>query len=318
MDSDFHFNNALIFNDVFFDVAGLFSNSRLIILAIDVVRDKFGVDLPITSIYGCMPVVWNGGRLLFSGKFAESEIRAEFELLKRYGIIPAVTFTNCFVDNTCLLDVTCNRILVLLDEFDGIVVLSNRLLEEYVKQNHPKLSVYISAVRASIEDSAGNLEYYRKLASDGLRYVVSPDDNFNKPLLESLDKARSVIILNERCIYGCQNRKAHYESISREQISFCKNMYVYEDFLSKCGAVPEYKQRYSKIRNISLTLDEYRYLYNMGFRNFKLQGRTDSLYVFFFDMFRYMLEPMLAFSQIYPIMCSYIENMKVDDNELYR
>ena len=46
----------------------------------------------------------------------------------------------------------------------------------------------------------------------------------------------------------------------------------------------------------------------MGFDLFKLQGRLDSPYVFFFDFLRYALEEELAFPTMYPIFSYSIYN----------
>ena len=71
--------------------------------------------------------------------------------------------------------------------------------------------------------------------------------------------------------------------------------------------IPEYKQANSPFRNTSLTLSEVEVIYNLGYRQFKLQGRTDGLYVYFFDLMRYMLEPNIVFPHLYPIFSFYID-----------
>ena len=55
------------------------------------------------------------------------------------------------------------------------------------------------------------------------------------------------------------------------------------NFLDRCPFVPDHKQHGTKARNISLTTQEAVRLRQMGFTLFKLQGRLDIPYVFFFD-----------------------------------
>ena len=61
-------------------------------------------------------------------------------------------------------------------------------------------------------------------------------------------------------------------------------------------------------RSISSTVQEAAALAEMGFDLFKLQGRLDSPYVFFFDFLRYALEGELAFPTMYPIFSYSIYN----------
>ena len=80
------------------------------------------------------------------------------------------------------------------------------------------------------------------------------------------------------------------------------------NFLDRCPNVPDFKQHASKARNISLTAQETLQLREMGFSLFKLQGRLDIPYVFFFDFLRYALENQLAFPAAYPIFCFSVRN----------
>ena len=64
--------------------------------------------------------------------------------------------------------------------------------------------------------------------------------------------------------------------------------------------MPDYKQCRTKERNISLTTQDLVNLQQMGFSLFKLQGRLDIPYVFFFDFLRYTLENQVAFPAMYP------------------
>ena len=67
--------------------------------------------------------------------------------------------------------------------------------------------------------------------------------------------------------------------------------------------MPDYKQQTTPARNISLTAAEAKALADMGFGLFKLQGRLDIPYAFFFDFLRYTLENEVAFPAMYPPFC---------------
>ena len=143
--------------------------------------------------------------------------------------------------------------------------------------------------------------YYASLAREYDRFVVHPDDNFRLDLLEKIPKDRAEIILNERCVYQCHQRKEHYLSIVEDQAALIQGDGELTHFLDRCPNVPDFKQHASKARNISLTAEEAVHLREMGFSLFKLQGRLDIPYVFFFDFLRYALENQLSFPAEYPV-----------------
>lgn len=296
-----------ITNEVEFNISGLFIFSELIIELIDIVKAKLSIDLPIKTIYGCPQLRWNGGRLIlntYNNSYANYE--KEFEMLSQRRIAPALTFSNHLITKDDLADKDCNLMLELLNCYTGKVIVASDLLYEYIKQNFPKVEIQASVVKVAIDEGKGDFEYYRTLQKRFSRYVIHPDDNFDLELLDLLDRDKVEILLNERCYYNCYHRKEHYCAIAEEQLSQISGTFINKNFLTRCYAIPEVKQSASKERSISLTLSEYKRLQEMGFKLYKIQGRTDNLYVFFFDVLRYMLDNDLSFPLIYPIMCDHI------------
>ena len=153
-----------------------------------------------------------------------------------------------------------------------------------------------------------NLEFYERLSSNFHNYVVHPDDNFNYKLLQELPKVNAEILVNEKCKYLCQIRKEHYKSISIEQIELVEGNYSDKRFLNSCNMIPEIKQSVIKERNISLTREEVKKIISLGYSSLKIQGRTDNLYTYFFDLLRFTLEKEVAFPTVYSLFCGYIEN----------
>ena len=200
-----------------------------------------------------------------------------------------------------------NSILKLLDNCSGKVILSSKLLEKYIRSNFSNIEIVASVLKITMEDGKNNLAYYKNLETNYNSYVVHPDDNFNNNLLSQLNTDKAEILLNERCYYNCKNRKLHYQSIDREQISQSEGRFQDERFLERCNAIPEKKQFNSNKRNICISLSEYESFYKMGFRKFKIQGRTNNLYLFFFDLLRYSIDSDISISLIYPIICEYID-----------
>ena len=297
------------FSKATFNIPGIFLFSKFIYHVIDVIFDKIGYRLPIKYIYGSPQLKWNNGRLIlnnYNNSHMLYEIEGEIIMAKERGITPLLTFSNLFISDQDLEDEKCNTVLNILDKYNCGVIVSSDKLENYIRQQYKNISIHASVIKTSLENNR-TIEYYKNLSKKYQVYVVNPDDNFDLNLLKDLPKDNSEIILNERCIYQCKQRKAHYEAISKEQIAQAKQINLDLNFLSGCRAIPEYKQSKLKERTISLTIEEVKRIYGMGHRLYKLQGRTDNLYVFFFDLLRYTLQNEIVFPTIYPIIAHYIE-----------
>lgn len=286
----------------------MFYCADLVIDLLKLIQDKFDCTLPIEYLYGSPPVKWNGGRLLVNADFPTlSGIEQEVKKITHNGIVPLFTFSNPLILERDLDDPLCNNVLNIIAEYNCQIIVTNECLEEYIRQKFPSLKIHKSVISVAL-CKRRSLELYSSLEKYCI-YCIHPDDNFDHQLLHQLKKENAEIILNERCTYGCKLRKEHYFSISREQSSLLShsNDFKYENFLKLCSSIPEIKQFSLRNRNISLTIREMQELVNMGFNIFKIQGRTDSLYTFFFDVLRYTLDNDLVFPLVYPIYVQYID-----------
>lgn len=298
---------ALLPHDVSYNVCGLFQFSKLMYKLIDFVERKFDYKLPIKYLYGSPSVRWNGGRLILKSKdYTLSDSERELNTALENGIIPLITFSNTLLTLDDLKNSYCNNMLKIINDCHGEIIVSSELLREHILLKYPDIPVHSSVIPTAFCRSRG-LKYYSELNSKYSHYVVHPDDNFNLKLLDDLPKDKAEIIVNERCMYQCPIRNNHYESISREQISLSEHAFVNSNFLSACSFIPEYKQYSEKERNISLTIDEMKNIANMGYKIFKVQGRTDNMYVYFFDLLRYTLDNKMAFPTAFSIFSNYID-----------
>ena len=308
--------DAAFLQGAIYNIPGIFLFSELIYQLMDIVYDKTGYKLPIKYMYGAPQLRWNNGRLIlnnYNSDFSIKGIEKEIVSANERQITPLLTFSNLYVEKADLKDSKCNDVLKMVNEVKGGVIVANDILKQYIAETYPNIVLHASVILTAFKQER-NIEYYKKMSQEYECYVVHPDDNFNIDKLEMLPKENAEIILNERCIYNCNIRKSHYESISKEQIAQAENQNLNTHFLDACRAMPEIKQATSKWRNISLTGDEMKKIYNMGYRLFKLQGRTDDLHVFFFDLLRYTLNNEIIFPTIYPIFSFYIEKFKKGAN----
>jgi collagenase-like PrtC family protease len=111
------------------------------------------------------------------------------------------------------------------------------------------------------------------------------------------------IIVNENCAFNCENRPEDYVLMSRHH----RNQSVSKEVLSqreKTKCQRPLRRFLPDRRSCNLTSEEMKRVYDMGFRRFKLQGRTDSAEAFLFDLFRYTVEPELLGQVVFKSLLS--------------
>jgi hypothetical protein len=292
---------AALVPGVQFSVPGLFQFTPLLYACLDQVKAKFDYAIPVRYCYGAPQVLWNCGRLMIKDPhYSRQETEKELAGAVRRGITPLLTFSSVQVTEEELGDPRGNELLAMLNACRGGAIVSDERLRDYIAAHYPQVELHASVILTAFTERR-DAAYYEGLAEHYARYVVHPDDNFDRDLLAKLPKDRGEIILNERCVYQCAQRREHYESITRDQRELLAGGCRLSGFLDRCPFVPDHKQGTTHQGNISLTTRQAADIAGLGFSLFKLQGRLDNPYVFFFDFLRYALENDRAFPTVYPI-----------------
>ena len=233
-------------------------------------RDYFYEWCDIGSVYGAPEnCIWGGGRIE-EGTQNPKDVLA---LLKEYGISGRLTFSNSLLSGKHLSDSRCNAICRMFEEGDGPengVIVHSELLLDYLRRTYPGLYFVSSTTKVLTEFP----ELLKELNREEFRYVV-PDFRLNKKLkerniLSSAEKDKVEFLCNECCWFGCKDRKACYESVSRLNLGERGKEH-------RCSA-PDAEEGYvfSKAKKNPgfLSTEEIREEYlPMGFSNFKIEGR---------------------------------------------
>lgn len=232
-------------------------------------REYFYDWCDIGSIYGApADCIWGGGRV----GFGEDNPEDVLKLMEEYGISARLTFSNSLLRQEHLADKKCNRLCELFAKggSNGIIIHSDLLLD-YLKEISPNL-YFVSSTTKVLTDFR-DLE--NELNREDYRFVV-PDFRLNKSFqqLNSLAEAQKdkvEFLVNECCWFGCKDRKACYENVSRKNLGEpCPD--------HRCSA-PHNREgyRFSKAMQnpgfigIGDILQTY---LPMGFSNFKIEGRS--------------------------------------------
>ena len=231
-------------------------------------REYFYDWCDIGSIYGApADCIWGGGRV-GCGTQTAGEVLA---LMREYGISARLTFSNSLLRKEHLSDPRCNALCRLFAETpqNGVIVHSELLLD-YLKKTYPKL-YFVSSTTKVLTDFA---QFRQELEREEFRYVV-PDFRLNNALdrlaaLPQEQKDKVEFLCNECCWFGCKERKACYEAVSRKNLGERGT----EHRCTAPDAAGGY--RFSKAMEnpgfVSIADIQKCYL-PMGFSNFKIEGR---------------------------------------------
>ena len=266
------------------------------------VRELFRDEVEIGSFFGSRTLIWNGGRAIL-GYYNPERYKKEIEAYNERGIPYRFTFTNTMITEEYLDDYDCNDILDFADNGMNEVLVYSPVLEEHIRKTHPNMKISSSTCKC-IRDINEVKEELAKPYS-----LVVLDFNFNNDFekLEMLtpeERKRCEILSNPSCRPGCTRRLDHYNYISKAQLHF-------PEWLDKQRMLPPDKredpEKYFKewecddrkfdpfgTKEYPLRVspdDVYGKYKEMGFENFKLEGRMANIMMLGERAARYMAKP---------------------------
>lgn len=250
-------------------------------------REYFYEWCEVGSLYGApADCLWSGGRV----GAGEWDAREVLDLMREYGISARLTFSNSLLRGEHLSDPKCNALCRLFEEAGGGqngVIVHSELLLDYLKRTYPGLYL-ISSTTKVLTDFR---DLRRELEREDFRSVV-PDFRLNKDFerLEALPQSRKdkvEFLCNECCDFGCRERKACYEAVSRKNLGECGHEH-------RCAAPDAGGYRFSKaMANPGfIGIDEIQNVYlPMGFSQFKIEGRGLGSALILEFLLYYMVKP---------------------------
>ena len=265
-------------------------------------REYFYDWCEIGSIYGASSdCIWGGGRV----GFGDAEPEKVAALVKEYGISARLTFSNSLIREEHLADVECNTLCRMFEsasengtgkncaEFDagkncaGIIVHSDLLLD-YIRAKYPDF-YFVSSTTKAITDFE---QFVAELNRNDFRYVV-PDFRLNRQFdklnaLTYAQKQKVEFLCNECCWFGCYDRKACYENVSRKSLG--------EDCADHECVSPTAQRGYrfsDAMKNPGfIGIDDIQNVYApAGFRHFKIEGRSLGSAIILEFLLYYMTKP---------------------------
>lgn len=258
--------------------------------------EYFREGVTIGSCYGEFPTsLWNGGRNSRGDQCGPNYINAVIKTLNEWGIPIRFTYTNVLIEQEDLADPYCNFCLKAAHNgVNGVIVVSP-LLEEYVRKNYPKMNIISSTCKGIRGIDGVNEELSKDYAMVVLDYNLN---NHFEELEKITDKDRCEILVNAICTPNCAARSAHYKNISANQKKQAKNMKLPPD--KQIPLEPWNYKGCSGSQNVYTIQNNCTYVspediwekyVPMGFRNFKIEGRSDDFFVVLEAYCHYMIKP---------------------------
>lgn len=266
--------------EIYYHIPDFLRHFKLNILLIDYMKkfpEYFHDNVKVGSVYGTFPTsLWNGGRY-FEGTIDPRVISEILIQFNGRGIPCRFTFTNPLLKEEHLNDKFCNSVMKMADNKINEVIVASPLLEEYIREKYPSVKITSSTCK-QIEDFDKLSEELEKNYS-----LVVLDYNWNNEfdVLEKMPhKEKIEILVNACCIPHCPRRKEHYENIGINHIKCA-------EFHEKYGAKAPFKLDEFKCDQMKLHLYDtvgykthvtpqsiYEKYVPMGFKNFKIEGRS--------------------------------------------
>ena len=221
-------------------------------------------------------------------------------LVNEYGVSARLTFSNSLLREEHLADKKCNELCAAmvstgsttgLSATTGGVIVHSDLLAEYLRANYPELYLVSSTTKVLTDFD----DFEAELNRPEFAFVV-PDFRLNKRFeeldsLNSSEKRKVEFLCNECCSFGCADRKACYENVSRKMLgedcedhicraSDASDGYVFSKAMENPGFI-----------GINDITDIYM---PMGFSEFKIEGRSLGSAMILEFLIYYMTKPEYA------------------------
>lgn len=296
-----------------FHIAESTQSVSLNISLADMLREKpeyFREGFKIASYFGSPAVKWNGGRMILGPYYPDRE-KAILHGYNSRGIPYRFTFTNPSITEADLADKDCNELLDMADNGMNEAIVNSPILEEYIRKTHPNIKLTSSTCKCirTIEEVKAELAKPYSL--------VVLDYNFNNDFeaLEKLtpeERKRCEVLINAHCVPDCPRRKEHYKYIGDVQIRLDE---IRRMNPVQRAEIKEWKCKYrvfnpyeEKPTKLQISPDDVFGKYTeMGFENFKIEGRASNLMVLCEQILMYLAKPEKLDAARYALMLSALD-----------
>lgn len=254
-----------------------------------------------------------------------SDFRQALEDYAIHGMSVCVYMDNPFVTDDQLRDSVGNTFLSETYDRDRLrqnaVMVASDKLAAHIKKHFPKLKVRLGVNRVVCGTEKRTADLYSRWADQYDRVAIHPADNVKWDMMEKLsDKDKFEITINDPCLRTCPVRRDHMKALSliRENPYSAEFLQQRHKLLqmARCEQIGTNLEK--EKMTLLLTNSEWRRLYEMGFRRFRIQSESfRNEITFLWDMCRALLGYDLSCSEkLATVITSYIISLRPEENSL--
>lgn len=276
--------------------------------------EYFREGVEIASIFGCFPfALWNGGRLVTNDQCDSAFVTNVIKNINAAGVPIRYTFTNPLLTKEDLKDPFCNFCMDAANNGMNEVMIMSPILEEYLREKYPSYK-YNSSTCKEIKNAQ---DLQEELNRDYQYVVLDYNLNGHWELIDGLENVEKLeVLVNTLCVPNCKRRGEHYRHIAKAQKIIKQNEKI----------PPEHRMKYDSWyceygeKNCLYTIQDYPTFISVdaiwneylprGINNFKIEGRTASLFSLIETYCYYMIKPECV-GPARLLLLKNLENMKV-------
>lgn len=247
-------------------------------------KPEYFYNIKIGAIYGHFPgQIWNGGRFLQATKPDIDNILLTVKNFNDLGVPVRFTYTNCLIKEEHLDDIYCNFVAKNCENGMNEILCNSEILENYLRKKYPNYKFILSTTKG-----INGIDKLNEL-SDKYMLMV-PDYKLNNDwdsLVRIKDKGKIETLLNSYCAPDCPLRALHYEHIAKSNLNP-------DEFFANEWLCPHPQPDFWEVLESPLSVkneDLYGKYYDMGFRHFKIEGRSEHLADVVDSYVYYMVKP---------------------------
>lgn len=269
-----------------FMLPGLYEHFQLNKIFFETLKEDKNIfydNVSIGCFYGNFQFcAWDGGRTFGDYKPSSYEDIIEIKGFLQNNNIPLrLIFTNPVIAEKDLDNHFCNLVTKLCENENNEIVVNSPLLEKYLRENYPKYSFISSTTKCNnIEESLKELDKYK---------FICLDYNLNKQIdkIKNIeDKNKIEFLVNAICPPACPNRKEHY------RLNGISHLNLGKEYRVACQIKGDTTRCLTRNYKNNISPEEiYTKYYNLGFSNFKLEGRTLTDKEVILNYAYYMIKP---------------------------
>lgn len=254
---------------------------------IDLLKERpeyFYDGVEIGAVYGNFPnMIWNGGRVV-EGECSLNEIIDIIESFNNRGIPVRYTCTNTLLTEEHLKDKYANTIIDLSNNGMNEIICNSPILEGYLREKYHNFNYISSTTKCMLDRNA--------VRTEGDKYFLTVlDYRFNKNIdfLKTLKPERYEILINPSCGVACPCRAEHYDQVS--QVVLDHGCVSNDATPNGCCYIEGFFNMLER-SEMMIKVDElYSTYMDMGFRDFKIEGRNNSVVDVLETYLYYMVKP---------------------------